>query len=109
MEMAGVLRSSHAGELQPRVVGLETAVSRRGTSHTARRRVLRSRRQVSRAGQYALRALFPRADSPIPVPPRARPDGRVHRTASPLLDLWKQGSRSEVEGDARNGRVETLA
>ncbi len=52
-------------------------------SHT-RRRVLRSRREVSRARQHAVRALLPRGHSAVPVPSRRsrRPPAarrRLHR------------------------------
>ena len=47
----------------------------------------RSGRQVSRRGQRALRALFPRGHSPISVPSCALPPNRLQRPAASLLDL----------------------
>jgi peptidyl-dipeptidase A len=45
------------------------------------------RREVSRAGEHAVRALFPRGHPPVPVSPRAVEDCQLHAAAEPLLDL----------------------
>ena len=54
-------------------------------------------------------ALLPRAHPAVPVPPRARPDRRLHGAAPPLLDLREQGSRRAAERDADDGHVAPVA
>ena len=53
MALAGVRRKGHARDVQQGVVGSQTEVSERGAAAPAGRGVLRSRRQVSRAGEHA--------------------------------------------------------
>ncbi len=64
---------------------------------------LRSGREVPRPGERALHALLPRGHPPVPVPPRAREDRRLHESAQPLLDLRKPGGWPEADRHARDG------
>ena len=63
-------------QLQQGVVGPAAEVSGRRAAGRRARRGFRSRRQVSRAGQHAVHALFPGAHSAVPVSPRAVPGRR---------------------------------
>ena len=83
-----------AGRLQQGVVGPAVEVSGRRAAVAARRGVLRSGREVPRARQHAVHALFPRRHPAVPVPSRAVEDRRLHDAAAPLLDLREQGSRA---------------
>ena len=86
-------RRGVAGRLQQGVVGSAPEVSGRRAVDAARRGVLRSRREIPRAGQHAVHAVLPRAHPAVPVPPRAVAGGRLQDAAAPLLDLREQGSR----------------
>ena len=59
--------------------------------------------------QYTLHAILPGADSPVPVPSRAREGLGLHGAAPSLLDLRQQGGRRPAESDARDGGVEAVA
>ena len=91
--------------LQQGVVGAAAEVPGRRAADAARRGVLRSGRQVSRAGQHAVHALLPRRHPAVPVPSRAGEGGRLHDAAAPLLDLREQGGRRAAERDAGDGHV----
>ena len=92
-------------QLQQGLVGSAPEVPGRRAAVDARRGVLRSGRQVSRAGQHAVHALFPRRHPAVPVPSRAVEDRRLHDAAAPLLDLREQGGRPAAERDAVDGPV----
>ncbi len=98
-----------AVELQQGVVGPAAEVPGRGAVNAARRGLLRSRRQVPRARQHAVHAVFPRPHPPVPVPPRAVAGGRLQEPAAPLLDLRKQGSGAAAQRDADDGPVAAVA
>ena len=81
--------------LQQGVVGSPAEVSGRCAAVAARRRVLRSGREVSRARQHAVRALLPRGHPAVPVPSRARrrpPAARRRCTAARSTRARKPGS-----------------
>src|SRR5213076_2666731 len=70
---------------------------------------LRSRREVPHRRERAVRALFPGADSPVPVPSRALPGRRRERPAEPLLDLREQGGGRAAGHDAGDGTEPPVA
>ena len=85
--MAGVFRSEYAGPVQQGVVGPAIEIPRRRAARDAWRAVLRSGREVPRAGRDAVYAILPRAHSAVPVPPRAVETCRLHDASASLLDL----------------------
>ena len=95
--------------LQPRLVGLEAQIPGRRAANAARGRIFRPGREVPRSREHSVRALLPRADSPVPVPPCAIQDGGMHRAAPSLLDLQQQRGRRQTQSDAGDGRVKALA
>ena len=102
-------RRGAARRLQQGVVGSAAEVSGRCAAVGARRGVLRSGREVSRAGQHAVHALLPRRHPAVPVPSRALEDRRLHDAAASLLDLREQGSGPAAERDAVDGAVAPVA
>ena len=107
--MEGLLRRGHARRLQQGVVGAAPEVPGHRTRGAAERGVVRSRREVPRAGQRAVYALLPRPRPAVPVPPRVVPRGRLHRPAAPVLDLREQGRGGEAERDAGDGPEPAVA
>ena len=113
--LEGVLRRGQAGSLQRRVVGAAPEVPGRCAGDAARRGLLRSGRQVSRAGQHAVHALLPGGHPAVPVSPRAGAGGRLHdrrctaarstrakRPASGSIPCWRWACRSR--GPTRSKR-----
>ena len=68
--LEGVFRRGQAGGLQQGVVGSAAEVPGHRAAVSPRRGVLRSGREVSRARQHAVHALFPGRHPAVPVPPR---------------------------------------
>ena len=107
-----------AGRVQRGVVGAQarsTRASRRPSPRSERR--LRSRREVPRRVEHAVRALLPRAHLPVPVPPRALQGGRATRARSTsarstttrqagekLMAMLALGREPPVAGRARGDR-----
>ena len=107
MALAGVLGRDHAGRLQPGVVGA-AKLKYQGVAPpvAARRGVLRSGREVPRAGERAVRALLPGRNPPVPVPPRAVQGGRLHRRRSTAARSTAARKRAtKLKRDAGDGRV----
>ena len=98
-----------ARRLQQSVVGLAREVSGRRAAGAAQRTGFRSRREVSRAGEHAVRALLPRGDSAVSVSSRAVSRGGLQWPALPVLDLRQQEGRREAEGDAGDGLERAVA
>ena len=107
--MAGVFGAGHAGPVQQGVVGPAIEISGRRAARGAWRAVLRSGREVPRAGRDAVYAILPRAHSAVPVPPRAVETCRLHGASASLLDLREQGGRSEARSDAQARTLQALA
>ena len=89
----------HAGAVQQGLVGAAAEVSGHRAAGGSQRERFRSGREVSRAGQRALHALFPGRHPAVPVSSRAGaggrlPCGRKRYAAASLLDLRQQGSRA---------------
>ncbi len=97
------------GRLQQGVVGFAAEVPGRRAAVGARRRVLRSRREVSRPGQHAVHAVFPGGHPAVPVPSRAVEGGRLHAAAAPVLDLREQGGWTAAQRHAVDGTVAAVA
>ena len=97
------------GQLQQGVVGPEGEVPGRGAGDAARRGVLRSGREVPRAGQHAVHALLPLARAAVPVLQGAVRRGRLQGPAARMQLLRQQGSRREIPGDAEQGRQPAVA
>ena len=102
-------RRGQAGRLQQGLVGSAAEVPGHRAAVAARRGVLRSRREVPRAGQHAVHALLPGRHPAVPVPPRALEDRRLHAAAPPLLDLREQGGGTAAERHAVDGPVAAVA
>jgi peptidyl-dipeptidase A len=107
--LARLQRGGQARRLQRDVVGPSSEVSGHCRADHAWGGVLRSGREVSRAEQHAIRAVFPRGGVAVPVPPRPGEDGRLHDRAPSLLDLRQQGSGRTPEEGAGHGCVKAVA
>ena len=97
------------GKVQRGLVGAAPQVPGRGRARPAQRGRLRPGREVPRAGQHAVHALFPVLRHAVPVPPRAVPEGGLHRAAARMLDLRQRGCGARLPGDARARPQQALA
>ena len=88
---------------------LRVEVSGRGAAGGAQRGGFRSGREVSRAGELSVRALFSGGHFAVPVSSGAGEGGGLHGSAEPLLHLREQGGGGPVERDACDGRERAVA
>jgi peptidyl-dipeptidase A len=109
MALAGVLGTGAAGRLQQGLVGAAHPVPGDRPARGATGRRLRSGGQVPHPQQHALHPLLPGPGLPVPVLSRGVQAGRLEGPAAPLLGLWRQGGRREVQRHDGDGRLQALA
>src|SRR5208282_3424209 len=109
MALGSFLGPGEAGAVQQGVVGPAGEIPGRGAAAGAHGSGFRSRREVSRAGECAVHAVFSGADLPVPVSARAMQGSRGGGAAASLLDLREQKGRRKVERHAVHGHKQALA
>ena len=104
-----VLGEGPTRRLQRRVVEAQGEVPGRDRARLPHRRRLRSRREVPRRIEHALRAVLPRAHLPVSVPSRPLPGGGRHRASLRVLDPRQQEGRRAPDDDALSRRHPPVA
>ena len=95
--------------VQQGLVGSAREVPGRFGAGGAQRRGFRSGREVPRAGQHVVHALFPVVHRAVPVPQGAVRRVRIQGPAVRMLDLRQHRGRREIRGDAQDWRQPALA
>src|SRR6202011_5187446 len=101
--------AGQTGAVQQSVVGPAAEVSGSGTAGGAHGSGLRSWREVSRARERALHAVFLGADFTVSISAGALQGNRLSGAAASLLDLREQRGGEEIERDAGPGSEQAVA